>query len=65
MIAAFNLYCERTGHTPGTASQYATKAHNFYERIVSGENFTISRYEKVMAWLKKNTPKKSLGKQVI
>lgn len=59
LLCAIDLYCERTGHTRTTASFYAAGTGIFYRKLEAGSDITIRRYEKIMKWLKKNTPKQN------
>lgn len=54
-IAALERYAAANGIKPETAGQYATKNSRYYTRLVDGEGFSISNYDRVMRFCGKDT----------
>lgn len=57
LLQAADFYCERTGKSRATLATLVTNHGKFFDRIEGGGGCTVDTYEKVMSWIKENTPK--------
>lgn len=58
MLTAVDRYCEATGRARSGVGNLILKDVNFFDRIAGGGGCTVDTCQKVMAWLKENTPSK-------
>lgn len=56
MLEAVDRYCAATGRARSGAGQLIMKDAKFFDEIADGRNCNIDNYNKVMLWLKENTP---------
>lgn len=59
MLASASEYCSSAGLKRSTLGRFIVNDGKFFDRIEAGGGCTMDTYEKVMAWLNSNLPKKS------
>lgn len=57
LLRAVDVYCEATGRAKSGIGLAVLNDAKFFERFESGASCTMDTYERIMTWLKENTPK--------
>ena len=56
LLDAADKWVKATGLSRATLGNRAAKDNRFFDRIEGGGGCTVDTFEKVMGWLKDNTP---------
>ncbi|ADH91767.1 conserved hypothetical protein [Ancylobacter novellus DSM 506] len=56
LLSCFSVFVEARGITSATVGRLAAGDWRFFRRLADGTNFTVRKYDEVMAWFSTNWP---------
>lgn len=56
LLEAVDRYCETTGRARSGVGTMVLNDPKFFDRIGEGKGCTVDKYQKVMQWLREQTP---------